>query len=213
MDERVDAMLMRKMADLRTKLGAGNLNPQWVEFMLQRIADGDHAGDLALRPVFLTLHKPKLYEIGKWLDESPRRGDHVGISPNVLERLEGMNWSVGPLEVDLTLATTKNLFLVKAAEKERNVYDGAANQKLRTCPDWVVPALCIWAERHGTTDISKGPSANLCLTSDDPALRFPGFAMWIQKSWSLHERTLGRDISWSGPVQWLLVKPRMQIVA
>lgn len=201
---------MAKMTDLRSKMGTDNLNPPWVEFMLQRIAENDHAGDFALRPIFLTLVKPKVYEIGRWLEDSPRASNH-GINPNVETRLGSLNWNAGPPAVDLVLANWKNLFLRGGISKtEREICDGAAMQRLRTCPDWVVPALAMWAEKEGAQDVLQGITANVCLTSDVLGSRERGFAMWIRRTWSVHGRTLSLD-PWD-PVQWILVKPRMQII-
>ena len=57
MENSIDAMLFRKIIELRRKVSDGTLNPKWVGHMLQCATEGKRSAelDLILRPKFVTL--------------------------------------------------------------------------------------------------------------------------------------------------------------
>lgn len=212
----IDLMLYRRGLELRRRMRAGQIDPLRIGFVLQSLTGGNPSPfvTLGLRPTFLRLQRPSLVQVGDWLETSPDGNDHRGIDPKLRERLDKMNWRVGPAVVDLTLGTAKNLFLPDSLlfqETEMAIRTAAKAELLQPCPDWVVPALGMWAQEHGAEDVLKGTTANLCLESDDRLSRDPGFAMWIRRTWSIHARSLDAHVPWSSSGNWLFVKPLFEV--
>jgi hypothetical protein len=205
--EYVDAMLMRKIVSLREQMQKGNLNPLWVERMLQVISDDNHAGDFSFRPILATLKRPHLSEVCVFLERIAKDGKQRGWHPHLDPLIKTMNWNDGPDEVDVTVATMRNMFQPSGhGEVEGEVILLAKEQRLQTCPDWVVPALALHAEAEGPTDVLKGLSLNLCLTSDPKTST--GFGMFFRKHWYYYLRDANPKTSWTPGMNWLMVKPR-----
>lgn len=207
-----DGMLLRKAVALRDGIRTEGLNPLWVEHMLQQLVEGNHDADLLLRPVFATLKKPKLSGIAKLLERRKPPERQRGFEPEIKKFITEMNWSGGPDEVDLTLATMKNLFLDPQegrGETEGKILDAAQSLGLRPCPDWVVPALILHTEEEDIPILQR-PSINFCLAKD--AERDTALAAWVGSSWWVYGRRRNLDISWSSNMNWLFVKPRFKLV-
>ncbi|OHB19762.1 MAG: hypothetical protein A2854_03880 [Parcubacteria group bacterium RIFCSPHIGHO2_01_FULL_56_18] len=201
-------MLMRKIVALREGIKKGSLNPLWVERMLQSTIADNHAGDFALRPVWITLVRPKLSEISELLEREETRYGH-GIDPQARGLLGQMNWTEGPDTADLTIATIKNLFVLPGGDHtEGQIIENALEQGLQTCPDWIVPALALHAERTRKED-ERHTHLNLCLTHDEK--RGEGVGMFFRRDWRLYRRSVDRSTSWCDvyPINWLFVKPKV----
>ncbi len=176
--------------------------------MLQMIADDKHEGDLNLRPVWATLQKPKLSEVAELLERTTGTHHDEGMDLKLTGILRTMNWSEGPDWIDPTLVTRKNLFLNKDEhpwETEGLIRDNASQQGLHTCPDWVVPALVLHAERTDSNPVSF----NLCLRSDLDGRG--GFGMFFRKKWHIYKRSTDFTCEWSSPINWLMVKPKTTV--
>lgn len=208
--EQIDAMLMRKLVAIRQGLRDKSLNPQWVNQRLQDIADKNHAGDKALRPIYCTLTRPTRAEVKQWLDRSPRGAGNqlgqVGFARDLGPRLEHIDWlSDARDKVDLIIGTMDNLFAESTDTQETEGLARALAVKagLHLCPDWVVPALCVWAEKNDKLPPQNAPSPNLCLAGDKR--RGYGFCIQLRRKWHLYARSVD-DSPWSSTGGWMFVK-------
>ncbi len=200
-------MLMRKMVALREGMQKGNLNPLWVESMLQNVSDNNRTADFFLRPVFATLRRPSLAEIKKVLAKKTHIHSLNRFRPDLPELFESVNWTAGPDEVDVTIVTKKNLFSLKDHNlEEGEVIELAFEQGLAWCPGWVVPALALYAESRAPMAVSETFSINFCLAFDQE--RKAGFTVAYRKDWILYNRSVNRKSSWPDEMRWLFVKPR-----
>jgi len=207
----MDGMLLRKTVALREGIKKGKLNPVWVESMLQQVVEDNRSADFLLRSVWRTLKRPSLKEIGILLERTIE-GYQRGFETNLRERLNSMNWNDGPDEIDLCIVTMKNLFLCRREhplEKEGLVIKHALDQSLKFCPDWVVPALVLHAEKTcpKPEDENEHFQFNLCLATDEQA--GDGFGVFFRREWYMHSRDTQHNVSWSSNIKWLFVKPRL----
>jgi hypothetical protein len=210
----IEAGLLRKIADIRSKVVGGICNGQWANFMLQQIAEDNHEADLIFQPALVTLKRPPLSEIAGWI-ETEYAHDSCGIQAGARPRLSRMSWSDGPDEVTLTAATMESLFLHgwNVEETEHLMLETAAKLGLRRCPDWVVPALCLHAEHKGENvpaGRSFSRSFNFCLASD--SARTGGLGMRFHEGWALYGRSRDLVAPWSSSMGWIFVKPKVGIL-
>lgn len=205
----IDSMLMRKIVTLRERMQAGKLDPLWVEFMLQQTAEGNRKGDFALRPIWASVSRPSLKEIDEFLHR-PMNAYQDGLDEDARALAKTLNWSTGPAEVNLTLVSMYNLFLDPnwQLQYEGTVREHAIKAGFETCPDWVIPALAILAEKKCVGKKAKySRSFNICLAGDME--RGSGFATFFRAGWYIYRRNAGNDAPWSGnDNHWLFVKPR-----
>lgn len=196
-------MLLRKCIALREGIRSRNLNPLWVDFMLQRVIENDHSADFALRPVWMTLKRPKRSELHWLLNRAEQRRNGV-IAKEVRALLGATDLTEGPDTVDITLVTKKTLFIPwHAAETEALVREQGEECGLEECPRWVPIALILYTEK--TSDEQKGvDSIYFCLSGDES--NATGIAAHYGNNWRLYGWQLG--ISWSGNINWAFVKPR-----
>jgi len=202
-NEQQDAMLFRKSIALREGIRAGGLDPLWVEFVLQRVIENDHSADFALRPVWMTLKRPKRSEL-LWLLNRAEECLNGTIAKEVRELLKATDVTEGPDTVDVTLVTKKTLFIPwQTTETEALVRERARECGLEECPRWVPVALILYTERTRDEQYDMR-CVYFCLSGDESQIT--GVAADYGDSWRLYGWQLG--ISWSGKVNWAFVKPR-----
>ncbi len=203
-------MLLHQFSEVQRLCRRGKLDPRLVRFLLQSLPQGnlDYAA-VALRPTFVTLRQPTHTTIERWLDANQEARHHLGIDPALRSILASFNWNAGPQKLDLTVVTAKNIFLrgdTYPHETEQQIRAEAKLQWLRPCPDWIVPALALWAEANGLPGNTGGLNVNFCLASDSRERL--GCGMGIRKNWFLYHRHI--DEKPDRPLNWVFAKRRLQ---
>ncbi len=204
----VDEMLHRTTRAIDEAIYNGTLDQLRAKFRLERILDSNRRADFELRRVFAPLHKPTPRQIEMWLRRRYTRGTRRGIQKSLLGLLATKNWTKGPHSVAVTRVTAESLFISAVEmETELAIRTNAKKEGLKECPDWVVPALCIRAEKEGADTALASLDLRLCLASDRS--RGTGLSLRYCELWELMPRQIHSD-SWT-PGTWLFVKPAVPV--
>jgi hypothetical protein len=201
-----DAMLFKKIIALREGVRAGSLDPLWVEFVLQCVIENNHNADFALRPVWITLKRPKRSELSWLLKRTERDEGRLNgkLEKPIRQLIETIDLAEGPDTVDVTLVTKKTLFIPwHTTETEELVRSTATSLGLEECPRWVPVALILHTERT-SAEQKRVRNIHFCLQGEKSHRL--GIGADYGDTWRLYGWQLAT--SWSGNINWAFVKPR-----
>jgi hypothetical protein len=217
---RQDAMLMRKVADIRDKMRTGTLEPAWVEWMLQHVAEGNKRGNLGLRQPWATLHPSHLSD--RKVAQFAERYNLGSHSLNYFSEAASRLARTCTYPAD---AEPLNLYIVRPSElfvrpysghhyRDADVVGAAAAEGLLLCPDWVIPELALFVEKKSKSDYWHPPRHNVqfniaarCCVGSSAHCNM----LYTHDVWRMIVTDFGRSTKTSN-CDWLFCRPVERVV-